>query len=153
MALFNRREPDPAPVFRRGVTASYAGRLAFIGRRLDDDRCRAVVVLEMSGNYIVRAQNRVDNSMTLVEIVSDDFDAGVVSSSTEPPPSSYEVILGRIGQRLDQRVAANVAIVQTRSGYRIVGWERGFGGENQAYATFEESIDNWTAHRLAGGSS
>ena len=154
MPLFSRKRPDnPQGMTDEMLFTSYQYRLAYMGRQLDDERARSVTVLELNGNYIVRSHTGRENTMNVAEFVSDDFEGADSGSIGSGRPTSYEAILGAIGRRLDTRAATNVAIIQTRSSYQIVGWEQGASGELLTSNPFEETIDNWTAQRLAGESS
>lgn len=147
MPLFGRKEDRAAPVSQQGIPPNYQARCAFIGSRLDDERARAVVLLEINGNYIARFQKGAGGPMTTVEFLQDDIEGARPRTRGKPGSASYEAILGWIGRRLDQRVADNIVLIQTRSGYQIIGWKQGHAGEQLAYVPFEEAIDNSMVHQ------
>lgn len=153
MRLFNRRELDTAPFTRQAVSPDYEGRLAFIGRLLDDQNCRSAVVLELSGNYIIRSTSRQTGELLLTELVLDDFEQGDVRSPIPPQPNSYETMLTAIGKTLDDRIAANVTIVEGQSRYHVAGWQRGYAGGSQGYVYFAETLDRFDLQRPEPGRS
>lgn len=140
MPIFNRRNPDPPredPV-RPGLE-SYAGRLKHIGRVLDQARVRSVAIVEVSGNYIVRAIDQKSGDLVLSEIVQEDFERGVNGGSRTPPLDSYEALLPVIGQDLDERMAANVTIVELDQQFDTVGWVHGTAAGRSTYVAIDRN--------------
>jgi hypothetical protein len=149
MPPFLRRKTDPAPFPTQPVSTNYAGRLAFIGRRLDEEACRSAVILEMSGSFIVRVIGKINDESTVTEVVAEDFERGDVRRPFKPQPSSYESMLRAIGAGLDTRVAANIAILEGSSMFQVTGWERGHSAGSLTHVRFDQSYDRPTLYRLA----
>lgn len=148
MSFFKRRAVGTAPLQKLEVTADYAGRLAFIGRRLDVGSGQSIAIIEVADNYIIRTIDPNDGTPDLIELVSEDFQSGDLRMVAELDPASYETVLTAIGTRLDEKVAFNVAIVEAPSAFHIVGWELGGAGDQQTRVRFEEFIDRDTLQEL-----
>lgn len=150
MAFFQRPKHDTAPFLLESVPKTYLGRLGYIGRQLDAGGCRAVSVVELFGNFIVRATDRQTASLLMTEVVLEDFDAGMLRNPVPPSPSSYEAMFRALGNDLDGRVATNISIVEGVNHFHVAGWERGAAGDQLTYVVFDQSYGRNYLQRQAG---
>ena len=156
MPSFRKPQPVPQPqlpLLRPDGTPSYEQRLALIGRHLDAQHCKAACLLEVAGNYIVRAIGVADGDLTLMEFVSEDFAADVPDAPPSPMvsrliPLGYEVTFQAVGRLLNKRGALMIAVIECPSALQIIGYEGGHGGGQLAHVPFEISLDDWAIHDL-----
>ena len=153
MTLFRRSKPPAKPPGFKPETASvYETRLAVIGQRLDAEHFRSVCVLEIAGNYIVRALD--DGGLTLMEFVAEDFEAVDLSrapresQATTWLPGGYQATLRSVGRLLDNRTAAAIAVIEGPSALQILGYNVGHAGGQLAQLPFEITLDEWDLRAL-----
>lgn len=160
MPSFRRQQPPPPPpsrpLFRPDGTPSYQQRLAVIGRHLDTHRCEAACLLEVEGNYIVRALGSDGSTSTLMEFVSEDFAGDSVPHAPRKPrassllPSGYEAAFRAVGRLLDERSALSIAVIECPSALQIIGYEGGHAGGHLTHLPFELTLDDWALRELVG---
>lgn len=150
------QQPPQRPLLRPDGTPSYERRLEFIGWHLDLQRCTSACLIEVAGNYIVRAVGSVDDNLTLAEFVAEDFANGLPDSPRNPMASSlmprgYEVTFQAVGRHLDQRDALMIAVIECPSALQIIGYVGGHAGGQLAHVPFEITLDHWEIHALIEG--
>jgi hypothetical protein len=149
MQSFRRKKEDTAPFERESVSSTYEDRLGYIGRMLDEEGCRSVSVVELSGAFILRATAKSNSTVFVSEVVAEDFEGGHVRLPFKPQPSSYEALFRAIGRDQDRRVAANIAIIERKASFEVIGWELGETISKQTYVVFNQLYDRATLQRLA----
>jgi hypothetical protein len=149
MQPFRRKKEDTAPFERVPIGKSYEDRLGFIGRMLDEEGCRSVGVVEFTGAFIVKATARRDSTVFVSEIVDEDFEHGHVRLPFKPQPSSYEAQFRAIGRDQDKRVAANIAVVERKASFEVIGWEMSETMSRQTYVVFNQVYERIALQRLA----
>lgn len=150
MDIFQRRKQQTSPVQVPDVPRNYLGRLGYIGRQLDDSGCRSISILEYSGSFIVRAIDRRSNDVLLTEVVQEDFDQGLPQRSDGPQSGSYEALLRALGNEMDNRVAANVAIIERDESFQTVGWQRGHVADRILYVPFDTDYERRSLGGMTG---
>lgn len=149
MQSFRHKNEDTASFEHESVGNTYEDRLGYIGRMLDEEGCRSVSVVELSGAFILRATAKRDSTVFISELVTEDFERGHVRLPYEPQPSSYEAMLRSIGHDQDKRIAANIAIIERRSAFEVVGWEFSETMSKQTYVVFNQVYERTALQRLA----
>jgi len=149
MQSFRRKNEDTAPFDREAVSKTYEDRLGFIGRMLDEEGCRSVSVVELSGAFILKATGKRDSTVFVSEVVAEDFERGHVRLPFKPQPSSYEALFRAIGRDQDKRVAANIAIIERKSSFEVIGWEFSETLSKQTYVPFNQRYERIALQKLA----
>lgn len=140
MPIFNRKPAEPEQKRpRQHVPGTYAGRLQHIGRVLDSSGARSASIVEVSGNFIVRAIEKKSGNLLLSEMVQEDFDREHGNGPGRAPATSYEALLPLIGEDLDERVAANIAIIETDDAFEMVGWVHGTAAGRSTYVLIDRA--------------
>lgn len=103
---------------------TYQNRLRTIGRELDLENCRSLVLLEVDGGFIVRTMRRENRDIELLQFTDDTFPERMVRATEsrgegerpESPspiaPTGYEDLMRAIGRWFDDQHVRNVAIVE-----------------------------------------
>lgn len=149
MPLFSRRDVDTSAFKMEEVSDDYFGRMGYIGRLLDESASRSVVIVEISGSYVLRAIDKASGKAYMSEVVPDDFAHGHPKSPSAAQPSSYEALLRVIGQDMDRRIAANVAVIERASSFEVVGWQRGEAAGHVSYVEYVQRYDRTDLQAMA----
>ena len=151
MPLFGRDKQEPESLPEMGSFSTYADRLAYIGRELDATDCRSVAIVEVSGDFIVRTTDTSSNRLVLGEVVEDDFRAGKSSVGGLLQRSYYEPLLREVGHDLDERVAANVAVIERQRAFQVIGWMHGEAAGRATYVRFDRLYTFDQLNEQSGG--
>jgi hypothetical protein len=120
-------------------------------------RCEAACLLEVAGNYIVRALGEGESTPTLMEFVPEDFADGNVPNAPRKPmasrllPAGYEITFRAVGRLLDERSALMISVIECPSALQILGYEGGQAGGHLTHLPFELTLDDWALRELGGG--
>lgn len=114
------------------IEPTYQNRLRVIGRELDHQQISGVTIMEVPGGFVVRAQNRHEESIAL-EFLDVDFSQMVVDAiaargegetsrpATHLLPTGYEDFLRSLGYELDERIAEGIYVAEYRSFLTVGG--------------------------------
>jgi hypothetical protein len=112
---------------------TYQNRLRTIGREIDRRNCRSVFVLEVDGGFVVRAVQRSERDIDLLQFPDDEFpermilateDRGLGERSGSPSaigPTGYEDLFRAIGRWFDDNHVRHVAIAETMEHIVLTG--------------------------------
>ena len=129
---------------------NYQNRLRTIGRQLDLNGYRSIIVLQVDGGFIVRAVNRRTRKMELIEFSDADFPERMIAATEargdgerpESPstlaPTGYEDMFRAIGRRLDHILARNVVIAEGQTALLVTGQK---GEPDSGVEAFESVLD------------
>ena len=121
---FELEERVPRSLPPELLTLSYQNRLRSIGRTLDVGGYRSVLILQVPGGFIVRAVNRADRGIEILEFTDDTHPERMIQATeargegerTESPsplaPTGFEDLLRAVGRLLDTGNLAEVVIAE-----------------------------------------
>lgn len=116
------------------ATPTYQNRLRVVGRHLDLNQMRHVVVVEVEGGIVTRATKDVYLAQALLEFPDDQFPDLVRQAikargkgehrARHSPllPTGYEDFLRALGAELDRRYSKAVTIVETPDYFHVSGY-------------------------------
>ncbi len=96
------------------LAATYQNRLRTVGRELDVNGYRSIILLQVEGGFLVRAVNRVSRDLELLEFPDDEFPERMIAATEargdgerpESPsplaPTGYEDLMRGVGRWLDE---------------------------------------------------
>lgn len=114
---------------------SYENRLRVVGRRIDMDKLKQVVVMEVDGGILVRGTKDAYLGQTLLEFPDDAFPQLIREAinfrgrgshnarESALVPTGYQDLLRALGSDLDSRYAKAVTIVEAPDYLHVTGFE------------------------------
>lgn len=121
---FDLEERAPRSLPPELLTLSYQNRLRSIGRALDVDGYRSILILQVAGGFIVRAVRRSDRDIEVLEFTDDSYVERMIQATesrgegerTQSPsplaPTGFEDLLRAVGRLLDTGKLAEVVIAE-----------------------------------------
>lgn len=115
---------------------TYQNRLRTIGRHLDLNEQRSMLILEVDGGFIVRCVSRTDRDVDLLQFDDDSYVDRMIRATesrgegerreTHSPvaPTGYEDLLRALGRAVDQRNGSRIVIAEKKDSILIHGEER-----------------------------
>lgn len=149
------------------LAPSYQNRLRTIGRELDIHRYRSIAVVQVDGGFIVRAVQRTERDIDLLQFPDDTFPERMIlateargegerrGSPSPMAPTGYEDLLRAVGRWLDERNASNVTVIEGTTTVVVSGDARRAGAPAEFIdagldlAAVQELLDG--SFRLRGG--
>lgn len=134
------------------LSPTYQNRLRTIGRELDVNGYRSIILLQVDGGFLVRAVNRQRRELGLLEFPDADFPERMVAATEargdgerpESPstlaPTGYEDMLRAIGRGLDDSSARNVVIAEGQTALLVTGQKGTPDGGTEALETILDLI-------------
>jgi hypothetical protein len=137
-------EPENGGVVPRTLSPellelSYQNRLRTIGRHLDLNSQRSILIIEVDGGFVVRCVSRLDRDVDLLEF-SDETYADRMIRATEArgqgerlerhsviAPTGYEDLLRAVGRLADERSAAAIVVAEVGESLLLRGDEMSNG--------------------------
>lgn len=137
-----RTFPEPDPDATNGPPRSlpaellelnYQNRLRAIGRHLDIEGFQNLVVFEVDGGFIVRAMDRDDRGVELMEFSDETYPERMIEATeargsgerrdfTSPvAPTGYEDLLRALGRMIDLNGYGRVALAEAGSSLVLTG--------------------------------
>jgi hypothetical protein len=137
----------------RLLAPTFQNRLRAVGRHLDLNGYRSMVVLEVDGGILARALHPERNRVELMEFPEDNFRRIILDAMRERGtgdhpvqkspllPTGYEDFLRALGFQLDRRMAKAVTIVETRQAIHVSGLGFTESGTGHAYTPFDGTLN------------
>ena len=134
------------------LAPTYQNRLRTIGRELDVNSYRSIVLLQVDGGFIVRAVLRQRRELELLEFPDADFPERMIAATEargagERPESpsilastGYEDMMRAIGRWLDGASARNVVIAEGQATVIVTGQKGVPDGSLEAFETILDVI-------------
>lgn len=115
------------------LVLNHQNRLRAIGRHLDVEGFRNFVILEVEGGFIVRAVDRSDRGVDLLEFSDASYPERMIQATESRgtgerrnraspiAPTGYEDLLRAIGRQADLRHLGRLTIVEMSDGLAVAG--------------------------------